>query len=159
MSRLTGRRCPAAEPHDLFERGDEVLPLDRPADELEGARTDDLDHEVGRRALSRGKDGRSGQGARQGPDNPGWLFRYGGRSRLVDLDDDQVRTPRRRLVGGLPRVHELSDEDYGRTRRKDALERGGGVRVGVDDDGAKARSHGSSTRLTLPGGCFGQTAS
>src|SRR2546422_4218315 len=33
-----------------------VLPLDRPADELEGARTDDLDHEVGRRALSRSEE-------------------------------------------------------------------------------------------------------
>src|SRR5438105_50555 len=65
VSRLTSRRCPAAEPQDFFERGDEVLPLDRTADELEGARTDDLDDKVGRRALSRGKDGRSGQGARQ----------------------------------------------------------------------------------------------
>src|SRR5262249_34574282 len=139
VSRLTGRRrYSTAEPHDLFERRDEVVPLDRPADELEGARTDDLDDEVGRRALPRGKDDRSGQRARQRPDDPGGLFRWRGRSLLVDFDDDQVGAPGRRLVGGLPCGRELSDDDYGRTRRKDALERGGRVRVGVDDDGAKA---------------------
>ena len=156
-ARLAGvrRRSP---PHagDLLERRREVVALHGAGKELEGPRSDDLDHELGRDATAHGEDGRFRQRVRELADGLARRVAVPARGRRRDLDEHEIGAAIRGLEQRLPDLAELPDHDRSRHAAEDLAEGGSGLGVRVDDDDAEHARHGQAWLTWGREGCSGR---